>query len=395
MKKMISRNFIRSPKAIKKCFLTCILLLLTIGSFAHSNVKEEHYDSLSLFGNPLFLMMLGVIVLLIIIIAVLADVLSKVGEATKHRNNNKTKIISAVLMLLLLCGKDSFSQEMFYTSTSQSEYGGLSSGIFYLTLLIIVFELIIIAVLINSIKLLARVEKAVVVEEPVEEPVSLLEKVNASVSIENEEEIMFDHEYDGIRELDNDLPPWWKYGFYATIIFAFLYLTHYHVTATGDLQLAEYSKAMAEANEAKEAYQKTMANNVTENNVKIILDKHELAEAANVYTENCAACHGQLGEGGVGPNLTDKYWLHGGSIKDIFTTIKYGWPDKGMKSWQTDLTPLKINQVASYIKALVGTNPVNQKEAQGELYNEAGIVKDSLSIDSTAIDLPKVDSVKD
>ncbi len=390
MKKMISRNFIRRPKAIKRCFLTCILLLLTIGSFAHSNIKEEHYETLSLFGNPLFLMMLGVIVLLIIIIAVLADVLSKVGEATKHRNNNKTKIISAVLMLLLLCGKDSFSQEMFYTSTSQSEYGGLSSGIFYLTLFIIVFELIIIAVLINAIKLLAKVEKVVVVEEPV----SLLEKFNASVSIENEEEIMFDHEYDGIRELDNDLPPWWKYGFYATIIFAFLYLTHYHVTATGDLQLAEYSKSMAEAHEAKEAYQKTMANNVTESNVKMILDKHELEEAAKVYKENCAACHGQLGEGGVGPNLTDKYWLHGGSIKDIFTTIKYGWPDKGMKSWQTDLTPLKINQVASYIKALVGTNPVNQKEAQGELYSEVNRGKDSISSDSSKVGMVKIDSVK-
>lgn len=397
MKKNIFQNFIASPTAIKKYFLLSIGLLLTLSSSAHSNVKEENYNTLSLFGNPLFLFMLSVVVLLIIIIAVLSDVLGKVGEATKNRNSTKsssTKIISAIVVLSLLANKKGYSQDLFYTATTSDTYGGISSGVFWLMLFIIGFELIIIAVLIGSIKLLAKTEKEeikVVVEE---EPVSLLEKLNASIPIENEKDIMFDHEYDGIRELDNDLPPWWKYGFYATIIFAFLYLVHYHVTETGDLQLAEYNKSVELAHEEIEAYQKTMADNVTENNVKMILDAHELEEGAALFKKNCAACHGDLGQGDVGPNLTDNYWLHGGSLKEIFTTIKYGWPDKGMKSWQADLSPSKMNEVASYIKTLVGTNPPNAKGPQGELYSEKGVANDSVSSDSTKIDLPKVDSTK-
>jgi cytochrome c oxidase cbb3-type subunit 3 len=229
------------------------------------------------------------------------------------------------------------------------------------------------------------VEKAVVSGLPKVE-VSFLEKMNASVAIEDEKDILLDHNYDGIQELDNNLPPWWKYGFYVTIVFAFVYLINYHVLKSGDLQTAEYNKSMEAAHEAKEAYQKKSANSVTENNVKMITDQHELLEASAIFKENCVVCHGKLGEGGVGPNLTDEYWLHGGSIKDIFTTIKYGWPDKGMKSWQADLTPLKINELASYLKTLVGTNPPNGKAPQGDLYTEkATVSNDSIKTDSAKV----------
>jgi cytochrome c oxidase cbb3-type subunit 3 len=206
-----------------------------------------------------------------------------------------------------------------------------------------------------------------------------------------------DHDYDGIKELDNNLPPWWKYGFYATIVWGFIYLVHFHVTSTGDLQAAEYKKSMEEAHEAKEAYQKMSANNVTESNVKMITDKHELNEAAIAFKELCSACHGNLGEGGIGPNLTDNYWIHGGSIKDVFISIKYGWPEKGMKSWQAELSPLKINEIASYIKTIAGSNPPNAKEKQGELYVEQNatiVTNDSLAIsDSASVLLPKTDSI--
>ncbi|MEX2379622.1 MAG: cytochrome c, partial [Vicingaceae bacterium] len=91
-------------------------------------------------------------------------------------------------------------------------------------------------------------------------------------------------------------------------------------------------------------------------------------KGAAIYQGNCATCHGQLGEGGAGPNLTDDYWIHGGSIKDIFSTVKYGVPEKGMISWQTQFSPEQMQQVSSYIMTLVGTNPPNQKDAEGELY---------------------------
>jgi cytochrome c oxidase cbb3-type subunit 3 len=374
-----------------------------MSGFAHSNIKDDNYDTLSLFSNPLFLAMLSIIVFLIIIISVLGDVLKNVAQATKERKktNNNIKIAGLILAVFFIPRKTSFAQQAFLSSNVEGGIGGLSEGLFYLMLTLIALELVIIAVLINSIKLLATVERESVVENEkvkIEQP-SLLEKLNASVAIEDEVAIMFDHEYDGIRELDNDLPPWWKYGFYMTIIFAFVYLIHFHVISTGDLQLAEYNKSVAAAHEAKEAYQKLIADNVSEENVKMITDKHELLEAKKVFTENCAACHGQLGEGGVGPNFTDNYWLHGGSIKDIFISIKYGWPDKGMKSWQADLSPKKINELASYIMNLVGTNPPNQKEKQGDLYLPSVAVPDSIatenpSLDSLKIIIPQIDSVK-
>lgn len=391
MKKMILEKVLRSLIPSVKYFLTAIILLITMSVSAQSKIIEGAYDTISLFSNTLFIVLLIVAILLLIVIIVLADVLKNVSSSAmireKNKNKNKiTKILSATSLIFLLSTSTSLAQPTFHMAYSDTGYGGLSVGTFYFLTGFILFEIIIFMVLINAIQLFAKAEQKALLElekRTATPEVSLLEKLNASVSIEKEEDIMLDHNYDGIRELDNDLPPWWKYGFYATIVFAFIYLVHYHVTYTGDLQLAEYDKSVVAALEAKAEYQKLMADNVTENNVKIITDKHELEEAGKIYKQNCAACHGQMGEGGVGPNMTDQYWLHGGSIKDIFISIKYGWADKGMKSWQADLTPSKISKLASYIKTLAGTNPPNQKEKQGELYQEVGLAKDSLLNDST------------
>ena len=190
-----------------------------------------------------------------------------------------------------------------------------------------------------------------------------------------------DHDYDGIKELDNDLPPWWKYGFYLTIVVAFLYMIHYHISGTGDLQAVEYNKEMAKAKAEIAEYMKTAANNVDENTVKLLDNPADIENGKQVYTANCAACHGKLGEGGVGPNFADEYWIHGGSVQDIFKTIKYGFADKGMKSWKEDLSPMQIAQVTSYIRTLKGTNPPNGKAPQGDLYTESGVV----ASDSTAV----------
>jgi len=188
-----------------------------------------------------------------------------------------------------------------------------------------------------------------------------------TVAIEEEESIMMDHVYDGIRELDNDLPPWWKYLFYATIVFAFVYVYYYHFTGNDKLQIAEYQQEQVEAELAMVEYRKHAANSIDETNVKMP-DEAGIKEGDVLFKENCVACHGKVGEGGVGPNLTDEFWLHGGSLEDVFKTIKYGVPQKGMISWKSQLSPLNIQQLSGYILSLKGTNPANAKAAQGEIY---------------------------
>ena len=182
---------------------------------------------------------------------------------------------------------------------------------------------------------------------------------------EKEHEIMFDHHYDGIRELDNSLPPWWVAMFYVTIIFAGVYMVYYHVSDMGVSSQEAYNIEIKEANAEVKAYLATQANKVDENTVTSLTDNASLSAAKSLYDVHCVACHGALGEGGVGPNFTDNYWIHGGDIKSIFKIIKYGVPEKGMIAWQAQLNPSDMQKLGSYILSMKGTNPPNGKEPQG------------------------------
>lgn len=194
------------------------------------------------------------------------------------------------------------------------------------------------------------------------------QKQNYSVPIEQEGDILLDHEYDGIRELDNHLPPWWKAMFYATIVFAVVYIGIYHITGTLPLQEEEFETEMAVAAKEVEAYRKTLANSIDENNVKFVKDDAAaIGVGKQIFTKNCVTCHGKKAEGGIGPNLTDEYWLYDGDIKGVFKTIKYG-AKNGMKSWKKDLKPEEIQNVASYILTLQGSKPANAKEPQGKKF---------------------------
>jgi cytochrome c oxidase cbb3-type subunit 3 len=220
----------------------------------------------------------------------------------------------------------------------------------------------------------AKLAKVVVgVEQKAEAKIHWWNKINRFKPIEQEADLDLNHDYDGIRELDNRLPPWWIYGFYVTIIFAAVYLWRYHVSHTAPSSEQEYQLAMKEAEEQKARYLKNSANNVDENTVKLLTQASDLDAGKKVFEQNCTPCHGKAAEGNtVGPNLTDDYWLHGGSLSDVFKSVKYGWPDKGMRSWKDDFSPLQIAQITSYLKSLHGTNPPNAKEPQGDLYKEAG-----------------------
>lgn len=214
----------------------------------------------------------------------------------------------------------------------------------------------------------------------------IYKKLTAAVPIEKEEDILLNHDYDGIQELDNNLPPWWVYGFYLTIGIAIFYVGFYHFSEHAMSTAELYALEMEQSEAAVERYLATQANKVDESNAVMITDAVELAEGQGVFETYCAACHMKSGGGApnsVGPNLTDKYWLHGGGMKNVFKTIKYGVPEKGMISWKDQLRPTEIHKVASYILSLQNTNPPNAKAPQGDLYEDTAEASDSLSVISS------------
>lgn len=375
MKNIRTSNFQKKQNRINKFLLTIIGFLMGTSLFAQSTSVLEVNNSSSVFGNPIFVALLSVIILLIIVIVALGNVLTATASNSIRKEINKNAFGIIILVSFLALSETSQAQEMVISSSNIPELNG---GLFHLMLGIIGFEILIVIVLLNLIySFTKKADVRIVKVKP-----SLLEKLNASVPIDKEKGILLDHNYDGIHELDNDLPPWWKYGFYLSIVIAIMYLGYYHFTSSGELQIAEYNKSIQAAEVEKAEFEKNNLNNVNESNAALLTDKAEIANGETIFKQNCFACHGKLGEGGVGPNLTDDFWLHGGSIKDIFTSIKYGIPDKGMKAWQADLSAIQINQITSYIKTIHGSRPANGKAAQGDMFVELTIPTDSLKKDS-------------
>jgi len=209
------------------------------------------------------------------------------------------------------------------------------------------------------------------------------EKFAALKTEKPESELILDEDFDGIAELDNPTPPWFNFIFYTTIIVAALYLLNYHVLKIGNLQASEYTVEVKEAKASVDAYLKKTGNAIDENNVTLLTDKAALEEGKKIFEANtCVTCHKIDGGGMVGPNLTDDYWIHGGDIKSIFKTIKYGVTAKGMTAWQNAFTGKQIQAVASYVKSLKGTKPAEPKAPQGDLYTEGGAVA---TADSSAV----------
>lgn len=215
---------------------------------------------------------------------------------------------------------------------------------------------------------------------------SWMQRLTAAVPVENQEEIAFDHAFDGIRELDNKLPPWWVGMFYITIVIAVGYFFYYEVLEIGDNTFVQYEKEMAQAEEAKKARLAALGSQIDENSVKLLTDSDAIAAGQSEFIAKCAACHLADGGGSVGPNLTDQYWLHGGSIKDVFKTIKYGVPSKGMIAWESQLTPPQIQNIASFIISLQGTTPTTAKDPQGELYVAEATTETTDSTETTSED---------
>ncbi|MBX2841924.1 MAG: c-type cytochrome [Flammeovirgaceae bacterium] len=289
-------------------------------------------------------------------------------DFNRKKINATSKKIGLLIGLLFVSG-GAFAQSSINQADSSDFFLWL---ILCLELLLISIGLVLIFVVlrVNSILFKEETPEGELIEEKSLYEI-LSEKLTGAVPIEKEGDVMTDHDYDGIRELDNNLPPWWVGMFYLTIVFAFLYVGYYHFFG-GALQHEAYEIEMAEAKVEVEAYLAQMTDLVDESNVEVLSDASAISAGKTIYLEKCVACHGPEGQGGIGPNLTDNYWLHGGSIKEVFKTVKYGVAEKGMIPWEAQLSPGQIQEVSSFILSIVGTNPPNAKEPQGDLYSPEG-----------------------
>jgi len=206
---------------------------------------------------------------------------------------------------------------------------------------------------------------------------TLWQRLNSTVPLSKEADIDLGHNFDGIRELDNHLPPWWKGLFYATIVWGVGYVLVYHVMDTRPLQLAEYENEVAAAQEPKRLYLASQPQESIDENT-LVFTKNEaiIAKGKKVFmSNNCASCHRADGGGNsIGPNLTDEYWLHGGAIRNIFTTIKSGVVEKGMPAWGKVMSPQDVRDVTFYVMSLQGSKPANPKASQGDLFFEPASV---------------------
>lgn len=199
---------------------------------------------------------------------------------------------------------------------------------------------------------------------------NLINRLTRSKAIEQEADVMLEHDYDGIKELDNVLPPWWVYLFYGCVIFAVVYFVRFEVY--GDYtQAEEFETEMAQADIEIKEYLKTAPDVMDKDKVTLLVDEISLTEGKAIYASSCVACHKADGGGQIGPNLTDKNWVLGGGIKNIYNTISEGGRSgKGMIPWKDQLKPTEIQKVASYIISLQGTNPEGGKEPEGDIWED-------------------------
>lgn len=283
------------------------------------------------------------------------------------------KILLASIRILIIVGIVALAAEFFLGTEQQSavlEHREVSIFLVFLTIVLIAMEMVLDKVEEIGESLISDQQRALRENQQEE---SWLHRFYAKMidqkSIEEEKDIVLDHDYDGIKELDNNLPPWWVYLFYSTILFAFIYMTYY--TFVGSSQIDEFNQEKEDARIAIEEYKKANPNLIDSSNVTLLTDEAEIGLGKEVFQANCVACHAPDGGGGIGPNLTDQYWILGGGIKNVFNTVYNGGREgKGMVPWKGVLSSKQIQQVASYILSLQGTTPMSPKEPQGDIWKE-------------------------
>lgn len=372
-------------KSIKNKTLLTVLFVITASTiFAQTKAPATAPAATSGY-NQLAVLLIILIIVLAFVIWGMGQVLTTLGRQLLEKNKNATKILSVVLLAgFSMLSQISFAQDAAATVVKEiPNYGGLTSTAYYVFLTVFGIELVVVLFLAFSIsRMYAELVPQKVKLKPEHSKFAALwtqmdsKLFTRAVSVEKEADILLDHDYDGIKELDNSLPPWWKYGFYITIIVAFIYLLNFHVLGIGLNPEQEYKAEMEKARIEKEMYEASNKDRIDENNVPMA-NAAGIIAGQRLYEANCVACHLKDGGGIVGPNLTDDYWIHKGSLNDIYNTIKVGYPDKGMQPWGNMFSPKEMSFISSFIKSLKNTKPATAKEAQGELYVDAVVVSDS------------------
>jgi cytochrome c oxidase cbb3-type subunit 3 len=308
------------------------------------------------------------------------------------------KLIPAYLRVILIFFAVLGAMEYFIDSGDKPAF--IKFPMVSLFLLVFLFLLIAIEITVNAVdtityQLLTEEQKSMLAEttsisfKESSWYKNLMKMLTKSVPIENEGQLLLDHDYDGIKELDNNLPPWWVYLFYGCIIFAAVYLFRFEIMGA-DNQEIELKKEMAQAQIDIAEYKKTAPDLMDEKTVTLLTDPADLAAGKAIFTTNCVACHRADAGGQIGPNLTDDQWILGGGIKNIFHTLLNGGRDgKGMISWKGTLKPKQMQEVASYVLSLKGSNPKDPKAPEGEIWVDLNDPKadatSTVKKDSTAV----------
>lgn len=331
-------------------------------------------------GTPsLHLWLLGLAMLQTVLIIALGSILRTLAgpgpQWAKLFGNNGTRAL--VLLPLLLAMGHAQAQAYVAPATGISEQA--------MSWLLVALNLLLAFVIAFQLRMLRHLTRLFTAPAAAMEPAlapaprpswwaRTVQGLTRQVPVEEEKTIELDHEYDGIRELDNSLPPWWLWLFYGTIAWSVFYLVNVHVIKVWPDQDTEYRLEMAQAKAEVDAYLATLTDLVDENTVERRNDAGQIASGKTLYMDNCTPCHGKALEGveGLGPNLVDPYWKHGGGIKNVFRVIKYGVPDKGMISWKSQLKPSEIAALSEYILSLEGSDPPNAKAPEGDLWQDDG-----------------------
>jgi len=380
---------------LHRVLATAALVTVTLTAAAQDAASPAGSQPLIPVSGTVNYVMMGLAVVQVVLILAMSSILRTMMGSTGWMRKLTERYTKAAVLLpfLLLAGGAQAQAYVEPTSTMSHQ------ELFYLLLVINIFLFIVLMVQINLLRGTMRAITGVFEEQGTTSAAAakrpsvvakLMDALTRRPDKEVEErDLLMHHEYDGIRELDNVLPPWWVWLFYGTIAWGVLYLVNMHVTGTWNDSKEEYVAEMEQAKADVAAFVAKAGASVDENTVTVTTDASALAAAKETFTTYCAACHGADGAGSessVGPNLTDAYWIHGGGVKEIFRTIKYGVPAKGMISWKSQLKPNEIQALASYILSLQSTGGPTGKAPQGELWKEEVAPADSTAApaDSTA-----------
>lgn len=376
-------------KNLNKLFL--MVLFSTVSSYLLAQTGDIPVESSLSNIDKLNLVLLAIAIILLIPIYYLSQIFSNVIVTSLKKKYSNLATILVLIGASVLWNNSIYAQvENTASAASPSVINSFNFGTWGLLLFICIEVFVLIFYAKMSLNLINQ-------SNPIEEKKKLenkwtfgkwWKKSNNFIPFEEEDKLDTGHSYDGIRELDNGIPPWFSAAFALCILFAVVYLWNYHVAEISPLQIEEFETEMTTASLAQEKYLKSLGSTLDENNIQLLAGA-DIDEGKQLFAANCAACHANDGGGGTGPNLTDMFWIHGGDANSIYKTIKYGVREKGMIPWKDNFNDNQILKIASFVNTLNGKTPVAPKAPQGEKYEAKAIVKDSSSVLKTIDTLKK------